>query len=112
MLDALSPPHSSRPVAADPFTTRISAEGARHVLRVTGELDLASRDLMLGACVESDHRVVVVDLAELTFMDCAGYGALMTARRALEQRDGSLTLADALGEPLRLLTLIEATEKP
>ena len=110
MLDALTPPHPSGPGDDDSFTARISAERLRHVLCVTGELDLASRDVMLQTCVESDHRTVVVDLAELTFMDCAGYGALMAARRVLEQRDGSLTLADAMGEPLRLLALIEAIE--
>ena len=110
MLDVLSPPHPLAPAGGDSFTARICADRAGHVIWVSGELDLASRDLMIQTCVLSDHRVVVVEMAELTFMDCAGYGALISGRRVLERRGGSLTLAHAAGEPLRLLALIDAIE--
>lgn len=54
-----------------------------------------------------DHRHVVVDMAGLTFMDCAGYRELVIARLVLERRGGSLSLLAPSGEPLRLLTLVE-----
>jgi anti-anti-sigma factor len=110
VLDVLNPPHPLGPAGDDPFTARICADRAGHVIWVSGELDLASRDLMIQTCVLSDHRLVVVEMAELTFMDCAGYGALISGRRVLEQRGGSLTLARAAGEPLRLLELIDEIE--
>jgi anti-anti-sigma factor len=84
---------------------RVHADGVE--IHVAGELDLTSRALMLLACVDGDQRSVVVDLTALTFMDCAGYGALVRARVILEERGGTLGLVNATGEPLRLLGLID-----
>jgi anti-anti-sigma factor len=80
----------------------------RIVVALAGELDLATRDVAYQACVRDQHIDVVVDLGGLTFLDCAGYGALMSARRVLLQRGGSLTLRNQTGLPARLLTLIHA----
>jgi anti-anti-sigma regulatory factor len=48
----------------------------------------------------------VADLSSTTFMDRAGYGALMSARAVIEQRGGTLELRGADGQPSRLLHLI------
>jgi len=79
----------------------------RHVVVMRGELDVASRVAAVRACTLSDHVDVVVDMADVTFMDCAGYGAFVEARTTLEQRGGSLSLTGSVGEPLRLLSLID-----
>ena len=76
------------------------------VVALTGELDLATRQVAYDACVASESRDVVVDLGALSFMDCSGYGALMAAVSVLRSRGGSLTLRNVQGEPARLLLLI------
>ena len=76
------------------------------VVALTGELDLATRQVAYDACVASESRDVVVDLGALSFMDCSGYGALMAAVSVLRGRGGSLTLRNVQGEPARLLLLI------
>ncbi len=81
-----------------------------HVVVLAGALDRASREATIRACTLTDHVHVVVAMAEVTFMDCAGYGALIVASVALRRRGGSLSLLDPAGEPLRLLLLIEQLE--
>ena len=83
-------------------------EHGRHVVRVSGELDLAGRETVIQSCTRAERPLdVVVDMAELTFLDCAGYSALSSARSSLLQRGGTLTLINGVGEPARLLALID-----
>lgn len=91
----------------DAFAMRVTLDGGRRVVFAMGELDMSSRVAMLDGCVAGDAALVVVDLAGLTFMDCCGYGALVGARRMISARGGSLTLVGAIGEPARLLSLID-----
>jgi anti-sigma B factor antagonist len=76
------------------------------VVALTGELDIATRQVAYDACVTSESRDIVVDLGAVSFMDCSGYGALMAARAEFGRRGGSLTLRNARGEPARLLLLL------
>ena len=75
-------------------------------MRIAGELDLASRLACLNACVDGDGDTVEIDMAGITFMDCSGYSALTDARSALEQRNVTLTVVHATGQPARLLGLL------
>ncbi len=61
---------------------------------------------MYDACTRAEHRDVVVDLSDVHFMDCAGYGSLVAARHELERRGGSLDVRHASDEPLRLIRLL------
>ncbi len=74
---------------------------------MSGELDLASCAAAIHACTSIDHVDVVVAMADLVFMDCTGYGALVASRAILGRRGGSLVLMDPVGEPLLLLTLLQ-----
>jgi anti-anti-sigma factor len=89
------------------FSARARFDDPLTVVVMSGELDLATCGAAVRACVSMGHRNVVVDMAALTFMDCAGYRELVIARLVLERRGGSLTLLAPAGEPLRLLTLLE-----
>ncbi len=89
------------------FTVRVRSDGPLHVVVMSGELDLASSAAAIRACTPIDHVDVVVAMADLVFMDCAGYGALVASRAILERRGGSMVLMDPVGEPLRLLTLLQ-----
>jgi anti-anti-sigma factor len=89
------------------FTVRVCCNGDERTVHAVGQLDISSRELMAQTCLDGVHRTVIVDLTELTFMDCGGYRAIVEARTGLEHRGGSLTLTHPTGEPARLLTLID-----
>ncbi|CAN5645329.1 hypothetical protein BH10ACT3_BH10ACT3_00200 [soil metagenome] len=76
------------------------------VVHLVGYLDLSNRESMTSICVESNGSLVTVDMSQLTFMDCAGYGALVAARGELEQRGQTMRLVGATGQPARLLKLL------
>lgn len=92
------------------FEIGIRLEDSLHVVAMSGDLDFTNRATALDACTSIDHLNVVIDLSGLAFMDCAGYGALAAATHVLEGRGGSVVLAHPVGQPLRLLTLIEEVE--
>ncbi len=99
------------PHVAEPAITILVEHGQdTSVLKIDGELDFASRASVTRACVEDHARTVVVDLADLTFLDCSGYGAFVAARTELERQHRTLELVGAVGEPRRLLDLIQQFE--
>jgi anti-sigma B factor antagonist len=66
------------------------------VLRVSGDLDIASANLLIStaeqALAESSRGVLVLDLAEVDFIDSTGIGALVTIRNTTKARDIVLVL--------------------
>jgi anti-anti-sigma factor len=89
------------------FTAQVDIHGDQRTVHVTGELDLLTRAQMVRSCVGGDPQSVVLELAGLTFLDCAGYRAIVEIRKFLEQHGRSLVLANPTGEPARLLALID-----
>ena len=89
------------------FAARTRSEPLRHVVAMSGDLDVSSRACAFDVCTDAAHVDVVVDLSHLEFMDCAGHGALIASRDILERRGGSLIVTDVHGAPLRLLRLLE-----
>ena len=61
---------------------------------VVGEVDLATahllRDWLLGVLREQAPAVLVVDLADVTFLDCTGISALVAVRNAALQAGGQM----------------------
>lgn len=111
MTELMSQRHE--PVCVDgehPFAVRECVDDPLHVVELWGELDQVSRAAAISACSSAEHLDVMVDLSGLLFLDCAGYGALVAAAAELELRGGSLALMNAVGEPRRLLALIEELE--
>ena len=76
---------------------------------MSGELDVRTRHFVEEACVAGDAVAVVVEMGELTFMDCCGYAGLVAARRVLQDHGGSLTLSHEVGQPARLLAMLAST---
>lgn len=87
--------------------TAVTCDGETRVVRVGGELDLASRDALAQVCLAGDESWVVVEMNDLRFMDCSGYGRLVGIRSQLQALGRSLTLRGAVGQPARLLQLID-----
>ncbi|MFF2815310.1 STAS domain-containing protein [Kitasatospora cineracea] len=76
-------------------------------VRVKGEIDLDTAPPLrcaLATALDS-HREVVLDLSEVTFMDCAGLGALVRARNQADRRGARLVLHGAEPHVVRLLKL-------
>ena len=103
-----------RVAVTDPPALRIAAEsdGATTVLRLAGELDLATADLLrervralLGHGSSLDK--LVLDLAGLEFLDVTGLGALLETRRKLAATGATLTLRRPRPMVVRMLTLLD-----
>ncbi|MFJ6384100.1 STAS domain-containing protein [Kitasatospora sp. NPDC092039] len=83
-------------------------------VRACGEIDLDTGP-RLHREVEralARHRQVVLDLSEVTFMDCAGLNAVIRARELAERRGRRLVLR-GIGHPVaRLLKLTGVSLTP
>ena len=80
----------------------------RRLLRVTGEMDLATVGLLQCAIdrAAADHRHIELDLSGLTFCDVVGATAIERAQRQLQARGCQLTLR-GIDDPLRLLLAVD-----
>ncbi len=87
-----------------------SATSADSTRRCSDRLGVANRALVKQRCIGGSSPAVMVDLTDLTFLDCGGYGALIASRSELERHYRTLTLVGAVGEPRRLLELIDQLE--
>jgi anti-anti-sigma factor len=84
--------------------------GGVPVLRPSGEVDIAAvtrlRPAWLALADATSPELVVVDLAEVTFMDVAGLGLLVGLRNRQQQHGGRVHLRHV---PHRVTTLLELT---
>jgi anti-anti-sigma factor len=82
----------------------------RSQLRVVGDLDNATRDL-LGALLEQElaagRRYVRVDVSGVQFIDTAGVSVLLEMHRAFLARRGTLIILGAGPRLRRLLALLQ-----
>lgn len=89
------------------FQATTSAEPGRTVVALAGECDLAYRDdlasVLLGAVRTA--KVVLVDLADLTFLDSSGVHCLVVAHQAARQTGGRLYVDNAAGTVAAVLDL-------
>jgi anti-sigma B factor antagonist len=98
-------------------------ERGHTLLRVTGAIDMQSRDALLTAgraAFESDSPGLVLDLADVTFLDSTGIGALVELGHDAEDADAGFALRDPSPRVVRVLRMtglsdawpIEQTEVP
>jgi anti-anti-sigma factor len=93
-----------------PFAVNVSRHGRRRVVQISGELDVVTRNIVRRACLAGRRTEVVVEMSDMTFMDCSGYGGLIAARNDLQAHGGSLTLQNQAGQPAELLTMLQHLE--
>jgi anti-sigma B factor antagonist len=80
-------------------------------LRLIGELDLVSVPT-LRSCLENvagDVQTVVLDCAELTFLDSTGIGLLIRCQRDLQERGGSLIIHSPKSHVRKVLEVTQVT---
>jgi len=89
------------------FEARTSAEAGQTTVALVGECDLAARDALTSALLAAveDTEVVVVDLAELRFLDSSGVHGLIVGHHAAVQRGGRLYVVNARGIVAQVLDL-------
>ncbi|MDG4824756.1 STAS domain-containing protein [Asanoa sp. WMMD1127] len=89
------------------FETRTFAEPGRTVVAVSGECDLTVRDQFTSVLVGAVDQaaVVVVDLADLRFMDSSGVHGLVVGHHAARDKGRRLYVVNAAGEVARVLAL-------
>ena len=90
-----------------PLTVRAADVPSGWMLRVAGELDAATAPDLLatfdGLPVQGDE--VVVDIAEVSFIDSSGLRALLQMRQAAESTDRALVVRRPARQAWRLLQL-------
>jgi anti-sigma B factor antagonist len=78
--------------AAKPMRIDVVSDTGATVIRPSGErLDIevaADFRAMLLSLIEQGHRRLVVDLADVGFIDSSGLGALVSALKTLKRSDG------------------------
>jgi len=91
-------------------TSLSKGSGAWVVLALSGDVDLASASDLRMLLVElggSAPAFVVLDLAELEFIDSTGLGVLVGALRGLRAAGGDLRIAGARAGIARVLSVTE-----
>jgi anti-sigma B factor antagonist len=86
--------------------TRQTLPGGAIVVRVEGELDLATSEQLedaLGASDPAGH--VVIDLSECTFVDSSAVRLFVEAARAAQEADGKVSLVTRDPGILRVLEI-------
>ena len=88
------------------FGVTVTAGEAGPVIVVSGEIDLASApylgDALTGA-IDTGQGPVVVDLAEVTFIDSTGLGALVFAHNRLAREERQLRLRSPSARVMRVV---------
>ena len=83
----------------------VAPERGATLVRVVGEVDLATAP-ELRECLMGLDGVVVVDLAEVAFLDSSGLNALIGSKKHLDATGGALRLR---GGPSHVRTVLDIT---
>jgi anti-sigma B factor antagonist len=89
------------------FTATTTEEPGRVRVALAGDCDLAVRDEMSAALLAAVCRadIVIVDLAEVGFLDSSGVHGLVAAHHAARGRGGRLYLENPTGAVATVLDL-------
>lgn len=93
------------------FDIAVDREGSELAVRVSGDLDIATRarvvDEVTPPLVTGDVRRVIVDLGGVTFCDSSGLGALLDIRRTAGEAGAEMVLRSVPAQVARLLDLTD-----
>jgi anti-anti-sigma factor len=97
-------------VSADGESQPLSIRVDGAVIAVSGELDVASAPTLDDTLSRTDGRAVELDLSGVSFIDPAGLGALLAAKRDISARGGRLVIVNASWQVRRLAQLSGTAE--
>lgn len=101
--------YEETPIWAFDFEVRTRRQGPTGFVFVSGEIDMATASqLEESIAVISDQGIgeIVVDLRDVTFMDCAGAKVILNARRAADESKMHLTFIPS-ASVVRVLEILE-----
>lgn len=95
----------TEPEAAVEFSIDAEQLDGGAVVRVTGELDLSTHERLADelTSIAAGGDAIVVDLGGCDFIDSSGIRALLIGRQAAEDNGGTLALAAAKPQVMRIL---------
>ena len=76
-----------------------------HLVRVRGEVDIATAPAFRGALLHHTEGDVHVDLSDVSFMDSSGLSVLLSAHKAVGVRGSQLIVHGATGAVLRTMEI-------
>jgi anti-anti-sigma factor len=106
-------PVSGVPDGGCTLDIEISSDDEAVHVRLSGELELSTADLLLGSLAQLNldgHRLVVLNLADLTFCDARGLEALLRVHRTLEQDGRRLSIREMAPLTQRLMAITNLDE--
>ena len=80
-------------------------EAGVHVVRLSGEFDIAACRRFRAASERDDAELIVVDLRKATFLDSAALGELIVLQRRTEMRGARLAILRPEGPADRIFKL-------
>jgi anti-sigma B factor antagonist len=96
----------------DPLEIEIQSSEERTLVTLSGELDASTASFLYDKLsdleVEDTHNVVL-DLAQVTFMDSTGLAVIVTEHKRLRHADGTLTIFSPPSSVRRLFEITGLT---
>ena len=92
----------------------VKSEGAASIMRLSGELDLASSPALereLDRALQPATHQIILDLRELEFMDSTGLSVVVKAHQRAEEMGTSFGLVKGSTQVQRLLSLTGVTDR-
>ena len=96
------------------FRLEVRSQGQATIIRVSGELDLASSPALqeeLDRVAASDARLLIIDLRALDFMDSTGLSVLVRAHQRAEEHGRELAMVKGPQQVQRLLSLTGVADR-
>jgi anti-sigma B factor antagonist len=106
------PPRPAGTAAVMDLNLSVQRHGDRATIQVGGEVDLATcpqLQAVLGELVDGGFHHLIIDLEQVSFLDCSGIRVLVYARRRVQEHSGSVRLARPTPFVWRVLALTGMT---
>jgi anti-sigma B factor antagonist len=100
-------------IADQEFSVNVSSEGSTEIVAVTGDVDLATVDVLRAQLTSALQRAgkVVLDLREVAFMDTQGLAAVIEAERTSSAAGTPFVVVRAPATVHRLFEMIGLTDR-
>jgi anti-sigma B factor antagonist len=89
-------------IASQPFAVEVTSGASGLIVRLAGELDLATVP-DLNACLAALDADIVIDMAAVTFIDSTGLDGLIAAHKQAAKRGRSFVLRSPTEQVAKVL---------
>ncbi len=88
---------------------QFESETGTLVLSINGDMDaIGCRDIQptIDQVLQQEHQQVQIDLAQVAFLDSSGIGAIVYLYKRLIEKERTMEIKNAHGQPLELIKLL------